>query len=273
MAYLTFIVKGRELGRRQLEGPLVIGRSPDCDVCVHDILLSRYHCEFKAEGSNWIVTDLSSKNGIYRGETGIKRLLLRDGDEIRIGKTTVTFCTGKFAPKPRKGEDEEPVKRRRPADPWAAMNETLSGFDYVQAKLEEKQKQDAATTPTGKIPHHFSRMPKPQPAPKDPMSYANDDVYALLTELASSSWDSIYMNASRPAPPTSVPRPPLLRRPRNPVSDGRGSARNARSTKNENRRRDRRSRWKRLVRSALRGFAAIGQTVMVLGLFHLIGKV
>ena len=40
MAYLVFNVKGRELGRRPLDERLVIGRSPDCDVCVHDIVVA-----------------------------------------------------------------------------------------------------------------------------------------------------------------------------------------------------------------------------------------
>ena len=42
MAYLIFSTfKGRELARKTLRVPLVVGRSPECDICVHDILLSR----------------------------------------------------------------------------------------------------------------------------------------------------------------------------------------------------------------------------------------
>ena len=114
MAYLTFHVKGRELGRRQLEGPLVIGRSADCDVCVHDILLSRRHCQFEPAGSGWAVIDLASKNGTYRASKPIDRFMLNDGEELRIGKTTIRFSAGKFTPKPLTNSAEPANPNDRP---------------------------------------------------------------------------------------------------------------------------------------------------------------
>src|ERR1700691_2511581 len=95
MAYLIFTTaRGRELGRRSLEGPMVIGRSPDCEVCVHDILLSRRHCQIEPDGSNWVIADLVSKNGTFLNGQKIGRHVLSDGEALRIGKTVVTFCVG-----------------------------------------------------------------------------------------------------------------------------------------------------------------------------------
>src|SRR5688500_5295158 len=45
MAYLIFTSRqGKEIGRRPLDGPMVIGRSPECDVALDDAQLSRRHC-------------------------------------------------------------------------------------------------------------------------------------------------------------------------------------------------------------------------------------
>ena len=44
-----------------------------------------------------------------------------------------------------------------------------------------------------------NNLPLPRPVPPEPASYAQEDVYSMLTEIASSSWDSIYATASGPA--------------------------------------------------------------------------
>ncbi|HWE02351.1 MAG TPA: FHA domain-containing protein [Tepidisphaeraceae bacterium] len=279
MAYLTFHVKGRELGRRRLEGPLVIGRAADCDVCVHDILLSRRHCQFQPDGAGWAVVDLGSKNGTHRASKAIDRFVLNDGEELRIGKTTIRYSSGTFVPKPRSASAGKPERPKRPADPWAAMGDTLSGFDYVKDRTEQKQQKIGAkaraaqSLPVGV----FARMPTPQPTPKEPAAYESEDVYALLTELASSSWDSIYMNASRPAPRRPAPRPMVGhgRHPRTAAGAGDQLALQATGgllgqtgvpTRQPR-------RWHRALRRAARGVAAVGKTVMVMGLVHLIGKI
>src|SRR5580704_1281 len=113
MAYLTFTtVRGRDLGQRALEGTAVIGRSTECDICVHDILLSRRHCQLEKEGSRWVLIDLMSKNGTFMGAREIGRHELSDGDSIRIGKTVMKFCAGKMARKMSGGAD-----MRRPNKP------------------------------------------------------------------------------------------------------------------------------------------------------------
>ena len=64
---MAFIIvadsKSDEIDRRELAGPLVIGRSPECDMPVRDILLSRKHCIIERIGDVWVVADLNSKNG------------------------------------------------------------------------------------------------------------------------------------------------------------------------------------------------------------------
>ncbi len=283
MAYIIFTVRGRELGRRQLTGPLVIGRSPECDVCVHDILLSRQHCSFEPVADGWAVLDLQSKNGTFIGTREIGRHVLTDGESVRIGKTMLTFCAAKFAPAPREKppvvEMKPETRKKRPADPWAAMNDTMSGVEYVKSQVEKVNQRIGAKIPMAdRIPApSLSSMPTPQPAPREPQAYEKEDIYSLLTELASSSWDSIYMTNSRPLPARPAPRPIVVGSrhsryrgaPAVDMSLQVTPGLLAQPTPGK----PKRSRWHRAFRSVARGFATIGQTVMVLGIVHLLAHI
>jgi pSer/pThr/pTyr-binding forkhead associated (FHA) protein len=185
MAYVVVSLKGQEVGRWPLEGPLSIGRSTECDVVIRDILLSRQHCRIEPYRGGWVAVDLGSKNGTL-SEDGhrIARRGLRDGEELTLGKTTIRFRTGRL-PATHK------PPRKRPADPFEALSGTVAGMDvsavYDPAAVEAfRQKND---------------MPAPRPMPREPAAYATDDLYSLLTEIASSSWDSIYAQASQPKRP------------------------------------------------------------------------
>ena len=44
-------------------GRTVVGKSPDCDVLVPDVTVSRQHFEVQTEGQRYLVRDLDSTNG------------------------------------------------------------------------------------------------------------------------------------------------------------------------------------------------------------------
>jgi predicted component of type VI protein secretion system len=181
MAYIVVSFKDQEIGRWPLNGPLSIGRSTECDVVVRDILLSRRHCQIVPYRSGWIANDLKSKNGTRCEGRLIDRRGLADGDLLTMGKTTVRFQMGKLAPNHR-----PPPKR--PADPFEALSGTVSEFDPKEVEAFRES----------------HNMPAPRPMPREPDSYADEDLYSLLSGIASSSWDSIYAQASRPRRP--IPR-------------------------------------------------------------------
>jgi predicted component of type VI protein secretion system len=72
---------------------LTVGRSADNDVALAaDNEVSRFHALLENVASRWFVRDLTSKNGTYVNSERIGgERLLRDGDEIRIGRTTLVF--------------------------------------------------------------------------------------------------------------------------------------------------------------------------------------
>jgi two-component system cell cycle response regulator len=74
----------------RLESRLGIGRSPQCQVHVDEDGVSRRHAqiELTTEGNVQIV-DLESRNGTFVNGAPVSRVLLRDGDKIQIGGTTI----------------------------------------------------------------------------------------------------------------------------------------------------------------------------------------
>jgi pSer/pThr/pTyr-binding forkhead associated (FHA) protein len=126
MAFIVYFYKDLEQGRMPLEGPVQIGRSPECDVAVRDILLSRHHCRIEQAGGGWVIADLDSKNGTRIGGAVVTRQTLQDGDVIRVGKTTIRFFDSAFVPAaPGK---PQPAPTQRPADPFEALSGTISAF-------------------------------------------------------------------------------------------------------------------------------------------------
>lgn len=73
------------------EGRTVIGRSPDCDVFLDDVTVSRRHAEVIREGDSFTIRDLGSLNGTYVNRKRIESAVLEDDDEVQIGKYRLTF--------------------------------------------------------------------------------------------------------------------------------------------------------------------------------------
>jgi hypothetical protein len=73
------------------EGRTLIGRSPECDVFLDDVTVSRRHAELTRDGETFSIRDLGSLNGTYVNRRRIESAVLEDGDEVQIGKYRLTF--------------------------------------------------------------------------------------------------------------------------------------------------------------------------------------
>lgn len=72
-----------------------VGRHPESDIFLDDITVSRHHAKFIRTGEQMFLEDLGSLNGTYVNRTLVDgRALLRQGDEIQIGKYRATFSLG-----------------------------------------------------------------------------------------------------------------------------------------------------------------------------------
>ena len=80
-------------GRRNvLSGSrVVIGRSREADIVLQDPNISRRHAELRREDGSWQIVDLGSTNGIKVNGRRVDSQPLRQGDQITIGVTDLTF--------------------------------------------------------------------------------------------------------------------------------------------------------------------------------------
>jgi pSer/pThr/pTyr-binding forkhead associated (FHA) protein len=99
---LLVVQRGPNSGARfLLDGDkTTAGRRPDSDIFLDDVTVSRKHAEFvRKPGGVFVVRDVGSLNGTYVQRDRIDEVVLRDGDEVQIGKYRMVFH-----PSPRSGE-------------------------------------------------------------------------------------------------------------------------------------------------------------------------
>lgn len=73
------------------EGTTLIGRSPECDIFLDDVTVSRRHAELRRTGETFTIRDLGSLNGTYVNRRRIESTDLEDDDEVQVGKYRLAF--------------------------------------------------------------------------------------------------------------------------------------------------------------------------------------
>jgi hypothetical protein len=86
--------------------PLTIGRAPENGLVVRDGRASRHHARIDVRRGSLVLTDLGSTNGSWVNDRRVESIALGEGDQVRIGMTTLII------------EAVEPVAR--PARPHGA---------------------------------------------------------------------------------------------------------------------------------------------------------
>jgi pSer/pThr/pTyr-binding forkhead associated (FHA) protein len=77
-----------------LEGEMTtVGRSPDCDVFLDDVTVSRRHAQVLRRDGQFVIEDKGSLNGTFVNRRRIESGALEDGDEVQIGKYKLTFLS------------------------------------------------------------------------------------------------------------------------------------------------------------------------------------
>ena len=90
---LLVVSRGPNSGARFLldADTTTAGRRPDSDIFLDDVTVSRKHAEFVRRGADFVVRDVGSLNGTYVSRDRIDEAVLRDGDEVQIGKFRMVF--------------------------------------------------------------------------------------------------------------------------------------------------------------------------------------
>jgi FHA domain/zinc-ribbon domain len=68
-----------------------IGRSPDCDIFLDDVTVSRKHAVLVHKDDAFLIEDQGSLNGTFLNRRRIESVRLENGDELQIGKYKLSF--------------------------------------------------------------------------------------------------------------------------------------------------------------------------------------
>ncbi len=90
------VIYGPELGKRLQLGtaPFTIGRSSKSDLFLDQESVSRNHARISFDGTQYWIADLQSTNGTFVNDEPARDQRLRDGDQIRVGRSILKFMTG-----------------------------------------------------------------------------------------------------------------------------------------------------------------------------------
>ena len=70
------------------DAELSIGRSPQCDVFLNDMTVSRTHATVEPSEGGYVIRDANSFNGVWVNNASIEARKLENGDIIQVG----AFC-------------------------------------------------------------------------------------------------------------------------------------------------------------------------------------
>jgi hypothetical protein len=94
---MLVVHRGASKGARFLisQDRTTIGRSPESEIFLDDITVSRSHAVIERGATSFALNDLGSLNGTYINNQSLNSSALVSGDEIQIGKFHLIFIAAK----------------------------------------------------------------------------------------------------------------------------------------------------------------------------------
>ena len=93
-AYLTGRLLDGKVSEFPVTGRTTLGRHPANTLRLADREVSKEHACIERAGNTYLVKDLGSSNGTYVNGRRIREHRLKDGDEITLGNSRLTFRSG-----------------------------------------------------------------------------------------------------------------------------------------------------------------------------------
>jgi hypothetical protein len=72
---------------------ITVGRSPDCEIFLDDVTVSRKHAVLEKRADTFAIADEGSLNGTFVNKKRVESAELEDGDELQIGKYRLTYLS------------------------------------------------------------------------------------------------------------------------------------------------------------------------------------
>ncbi len=89
------VLDGADRGRvfEDLQPPITIGREEGNSIQLNDERISRFHLKIQLDHDDLVLTDLESTNGTKINNEEVQLRILRHGDMISVGRSTLLFGT------------------------------------------------------------------------------------------------------------------------------------------------------------------------------------
>lgn len=120
------VIKGKQLGTdfRITRTESRLGRAGENDIRIHDWFVSKKHATISFQNGVYLLRDLDSWRGTTVNGNSIREIELKDGDEIVVGTTTLTFRLVDPASLPAQVEPALPEEDWGEGDPEWESNHT-----------------------------------------------------------------------------------------------------------------------------------------------------
>ncbi len=86
--------------------PFVVGRGNECDLVLNKKGMSRKHAEIVFQSGRFVINDLDSLNGLKVNGYKVARVILEEGDSIKLGEVTLIFTSSKNSVDTKVGDGE-----------------------------------------------------------------------------------------------------------------------------------------------------------------------
>ena len=130
MAYVAYIQQKTPYEVTLDMDDVTVGRSDECVLQIHgDGEISRLHCAIqRRDAESFVVLDSSSRNGTFVNDRRLmdEAHVLKDGDQIRIGNTVLTFH-----------DDEKKASKTVKTDVFTEIAEEMNAGKGFNAMLHE----------------------------------------------------------------------------------------------------------------------------------------
>lgn len=137
---LTLTLSGRTLERFEFGDEVEqirVGRSEDCEVTIDNLGVSRYHAEVVRKEGFYVLRDLRSNNGTFVNGRRVDAHNLNPGDEISIGKFTISFGGPAGGPTP---EEAAPAAAPAGGDDFGGMTMQMDQAALAQLQREKSSR-------------------------------------------------------------------------------------------------------------------------------------
>lgn len=137
MARLILTFKGAIIKEYEASDVMGIGRRLDNAIHIDNMAVSGLHAKIEKEGEEYVITDLSSRNGTFVNGKRISRVTLRPNDQITIGKHIVVFKAEKAEGAAVAAEQEERLGDTMVMDP--AAQRVMMGVEEAEPAVSAKK--------------------------------------------------------------------------------------------------------------------------------------